>query len=431
MKMNQNNRHILVTEVDQLLSSMQIDSLIVGCSGGADSMALLSILNQLHKRIFVVHCNFHLRDEESNRDAQFVTTYCCKNNIPYIVVDFNTLNYCKIHKISIEMGCRELRYAKFHEVLKEKGYQRIAVAHNADDQAETLLLNLFRGSGVRGLGGMRIDSNNIIRPLLSITRERIIDYLNTEHIDYIIDSTNLESEYKRNFIRNEIIPIIKLKWPAITSRLCKTADVMQQEYDLSEQLYLEKLNHKAHELNFSQLESVSNPLWLISRFGRAYGASESQIYEMNQWYQDANRISGKHWEVNEGYIFAERTFFRYQSVNDIKEIEISSEEVNLNSGEKIDPNLIDANTLLTTLSPDELIFRHPQAGDRIHPYGMTGGQSVSKIMKDAKLSNIEKRNTILAVKKDTGDIIWIAGLKRSRKYLIQSESTIAYRYNVK
>ena len=180
--------------------------ILVGVSGGADSVALLLILKDLGYQIQALHCNFHLRDEESNRDELFVTELCHRNNIPLLVKHFETKEYAIQNNISIEMAARNLRYNWFYEILTETSAQCIAVAHHKDDQAETLLLNLIRGTGIRGLAGMYPLRNKIARPLLCVTRKEIISYLSQANQDYVVDSTNLKRDTTRNIIRLDIIP---------------------------------------------------------------------------------------------------------------------------------------------------------------------------------------------------------------------------------
>ena len=177
-----------------------IQSVILGLSGGADSVALLYVLRNIGVRIRAVHCNFHLRGAESDRDMNFCIELCRGLDVP----------------------CRELRYEYFHKKLKETGMDRIAVAHHADDNIETLFLNLFRGCGIDGLRGMLPDANNVVRPLLHVTRAEILQYLDVIGQAYVTDSTNLQSDYRRNFIRNELLPLIETQWTGARKAITST-----------------------------------------------------------------------------------------------------------------------------------------------------------------------------------------------------------------
>lgn len=197
---------------------------IVACSGGADSIFLLHILNKLGFECIVAHCNFHLRGEESDRDENFVRDYCKNENLILTIKSFDTMNYAIDNKLSIEMAARELRYNWFEEVRKEYDAQAIAVAHHSDDSIETILLNLIRGTGLKGICGIRPRNGYIVRPLLCINRNEIEEYLQSNHLGYITDSTNLENEYTRNKIRNIVLPILKEINPQIDSVMLSNAE---------------------------------------------------------------------------------------------------------------------------------------------------------------------------------------------------------------
>ena len=168
---------------------------LVALSGGADSVALLHILLHLGYRCHAVHCNFHLRGEESDRDELFVTDLCEALRVPCDVVHFDTRSYADEHKLSIEMAARELRYKEFERIRQAYEFDVVAVAHHQDDAVETLLLNLVRGAGINGLTGMRVKNGYVVRPLLCLTREELVDYLAHLKQAYVTDSTNLTDEY--------------------------------------------------------------------------------------------------------------------------------------------------------------------------------------------------------------------------------------------
>ena len=158
------------------------DKIVVALSGGADSVALLRVLLLEGYTCIAAHCNFHLRGEESNRDETFVRTLCCKLNVPLQVVHFDTTGYASQRGISIEMAARELRYGWFEQIRTEVGAKVVAVAHHRDDSVETFLLNLVRGTGINGLKGIAAVNGTIVRPLLDVSREEILEFLSLIHI---------------------------------------------------------------------------------------------------------------------------------------------------------------------------------------------------------------------------------------------------------
>ena len=187
---------------------------LVALSGGADSVALLRILLHLGYRCHAVHCNFHLRGEESNRDEGFVTDLCRSLGVSFEVLHFDTKAYATAHKISIEMAARELRYREFERIRKARSLSAIAVAHHQDDAVETLLLNLIRGAGINGLTGMRVSNGHVVRPLLCLSRDEVVRYLDCLGQSYVTDSTNLTDEYARNKVRLGVIPLMQQINPA-------------------------------------------------------------------------------------------------------------------------------------------------------------------------------------------------------------------------
>ncbi|KAA6337326.1 tRNA(Ile)-lysidine synthase, partial [termite gut metagenome] len=195
---------------------------LVALSGGADSVALLRILLSLGYDCEATHCNFCLRGEESDRDEAFVRELCRELHIPLHVTSFETSQYAKEKHVSIEMAARELRYNWFAEIKETSGASAIAVAHHKDDNAETLLLNLIRGTGINGLCGIRPKNGDIVRPLLCLSRDEITDYLRHIKQEYVTDSTNLQDEYTRNKIRRHILPLMREINPSIADSLVAT-----------------------------------------------------------------------------------------------------------------------------------------------------------------------------------------------------------------
>ena len=202
--------------IERILASQSLSGseagILVCVSGGPDSMALLDLMRQCPVKIAAAHVNFHLRPEECDNDQKLVEDYCNLHRIELHVKHFNTLEFARDNGVSVEMAARELRYSWFEEIRRSLGLAFIAVAHNANDNAETLLLNLTRGTGLRGICGMKGNGGScsrIIRPLLGIERKSIIDYLNNHGIKYAVDSTNASNDYKRNKLRNSVFPLLK------------------------------------------------------------------------------------------------------------------------------------------------------------------------------------------------------------------------------
>ena len=266
-------------------SGYKISSVLVALSGGADSVAAAYAIKKAGLKVKALHCNFHLRGEESDRDMEFVRYFCHEHDIPLEVIEFDTIQYIHAHKgESIEIACRNLRHKWFDEQLSLSGYDRIVTGHNADDNIETFFLNAFRGSGTRGLRGMIKDNGRIWRPLLNFHRKEILDYLESNRLNYVVDSTNLLSDYKRNFLRNEIIPKLRDEWEGLDTALDKTIQNVGAENELVEAMVKETLKDSESSDSETLADSVilafPAPLLLVQRFIDPLGPYKSTAQEV-------------------------------------------------------------------------------------------------------------------------------------------------------
>lgn len=247
---------------------------LVGLSGGADSVALADILVRLGYPVVALHCNFHLRGDESLRDEAFARAFACETlGIPFYKIDFDTAAYAARHRQSIEMAARHLRYAWFEAMRRRLNAQAIAVAHHRDDSVETLLMNLLRGSGIRGLTGIRPRNGYVIRPLLAVSRQEILDWLEARHLAYVTDSTNLSDEYTRNFIRHNVVPLLEKINPAARATLARSAAHLAA----AEPLYARTVE-EARAAVWETPRALSIPKLL------AYPSPDTVLYEMLRPY---------------------------------------------------------------------------------------------------------------------------------------------------
>ncbi len=243
---------------------------LVAVSGGADSVSLLDVLLRAGYKCFAAHCNFHLRGAESDRDEAFVRELCAQMGVEVEVKHFDTLLYARTQGVSIEMAARELRYTWFEEVARAHSCQAIAVAHHQNDQAETILLNLKRGAGIRGLAGMRPKSTNpmspdgvpVVRPLLCTTRDYIEYYLRDKrHLKWVTDSTNSDTSISRNAIREQLKSYSK----AEIEHMAQTAEYMQGYVDVLEgrdtrEAGIVRLYEELREYNFAETDKIYDAL---------------------------------------------------------------------------------------------------------------------------------------------------------------------------
>lgn len=430
--------------VARQLEESGVKRVVVGVSGGADSVALLTAMHSISAEmtILAVHCNFHLRGEESDRDMHFVERLCRRLGVGLRVVHFDVAAATAERRISTEMACRELRYEKFREIKAEIGADRIAVAHNRNDNVETFLLNLMRGAGIRGLRAMKEDNGEIIRPLLGISRDEILQYLEERRREcderdeegemlYVTDSTNLESEYRRNFLRNKVLPLLEEVWPEAQKSITTSIRNLQQEERILEGIEERYIDSDDTTLSLAKARECEDIEWVIRRFIARYGGNVTQSKEIARSVTALPYQSGKQWRVSGGRLLLERDTLEYLPDRREESIEIESRvyEMSDTLWSRIITSSLEM--LWTELSPKEITFRRHREGDRIEPMGMQGSCLVSRIMKDNKLSQREKEDVIVAEAKATGAIIWVENLKRGKLYPANRKSSTVYMYKRK
>lgn len=425
-------RHI-EQEVAKAIDKAGPRSVLVAVSGGADSVALLCacshIAPRLRLRLEAVNCNFHLRGEESDRDSAFTAELCKRLKVKLHRLDYNVSLYMGEHPgISTEMACRELRYADFHRICSEENLDRVAVAHNADDDIETMLLSMLRGSGSRGLRGMDMDNGSVIRPLLGVSRTEIEDYLSVIGQDYVTDSSNLTSDYRRNFLRRDIIPLLESRWPGARKSLNRTLSIMKEESEIVEEHYRRQLAELSPDPSSLLVYSKGVTTGTIMRFLEPFGGNPTIAEEImrsikKEYCQRRWRISGKYEAV------LERDRLKMTDLS----IEICRPQINW---EKLtmSPQLMDEikrnrshDIIYLPHGPEEYELRRQKKGDRMAPLGMKGTRLVSDIISDAKLDSNAKEDIGVLTRRSDGEIIWVTGLKRSCHDLVVPNAEYAYK----
>ena len=393
---------------------------IVALSGGADSVALLHVLLRLDYKCEAVHCNFHLRGDESLRDEAFVREMCHKMGVGLTVADFDTVAYAGEKKISIEMAARDLRYAFFEKTAAEHGADMIAVAHHKDDVAETMLLNLMRGTGIRGLHGIRPKNGIVVRPLLCVERNEIIEYLEGANIGYVTDSTNLKSDYTRNKVRLQILPLMREINPSIVSTLAQTAERMagaEKIYDKAIEQGKERVVVNGN-IDLASLAAEPSPEALLHEILSPLGFNGMQSDDI------MNNIDG---DSGKEYSSASHTIVRDRGMLLVEKKEGDSPRINMPlpmAGTIETPQgciaieqtefdgKIDKRPSVAMLDCAKLRLplqvRNVATGDRFRPFGMRGSKLVSDYLTDRKKSIIEKRNQLVVVDAQ-GEIVWLVG----------------------
>lgn len=399
--------------------------ILVGVSGGADSVALLLILKSLGYQVQALHCNFHLRQEESDRDERFVSELCRKNNIPLLIKHFNTKEYAARNNVSIEMAARDLRYNWFYDVLTDNNAQSIAVAHHRNDQAETLLLNLIRGTGIRGLAGMYPIRNQIARPLLCVTRDEILAYLNEIKQDFVTDSTNLEREATRNKVRLDILPQMAEINPSIVNTLSETCSILMSSLPFYEKKVEEELNRVKHndtEVSIPQLQECENTDVLIYEWLKDKGFTTSQHREIAESLEST---SGKIWESKAYRLLKDRDRLILQEKKEkVSGPQIIQEQVDSITETGPDLAYFDSDKIVAPIT-----YRTAKEGDWFIPFGMEGKKLISDYLTDIKATRFEKENQLLALCGE--DIIWVVGHRSDNRYKVDKDTRHIIRLRIK
>ncbi len=378
------------------------ECLFVAISGGADSTALLLIMKELGYKVQALHCNFHLRGEESDRDQAFVEELCRKHDVPLSVRHFQTEEYAKRHGISIEMAARELRYQWF------KG-KVVAVAHHRDDQAETLLLNLLRGTGLRGLAGMQPRHDSIIRPLLCLSRDEILAYLESKGQTYVMDSSNAERIALRNKLRLDVMPLLRDISSAVDEHLCLAADNIRHSlpyYIKGIETAFKELGITADTFPLSALSSRT----LLHEWLAGNGFNKTQEGEMLQ----AKRCEvGKMWYSTTHTVLRDREALLLILLKaDEGSMPLLRQEIVSCIGET-GPNIayFDADLLTAPIK-----VRPVREGDAFVPFGMKGRKLVSNYLTDKKVNRLQKAKQFVAT--CGNDIIWLIGHRNDNRYRV-------------
>ncbi|MBR5684747.1 MAG: tRNA lysidine(34) synthetase TilS [Muribaculaceae bacterium] len=404
---------------------------LVALSGGADSVALLRLLLDAGCRCYAAHCNFHLRGEESMRDERFVRKLCNRLDVPLIVNDFDVAAYQREHGGSVEMACRELRYTWFEQERERQGCAVIAVAHHADDQVETFFLNLLRGTGIKGLAGMERLNGNIWRPLLSVSRQDILDYLSAIGQDYVTDSTNAQNDYRRNRLRNIVLPIIEQQFPQSQERILDTIGNLKQDHDLLMSIVNNAIPDERH-IDIPRLLSQPQASTLLYHRLRHLGFNRSQCEQAVTAARQSH--SGRQFAAPNHIMHLNRQTIDIEPIGRQPDIAIPIDltadvlsPVNISisrNNPPFSPRMCDGKGKVAfdikLLDCQRIVLRRWRRGDRIKPYGLKGSKLVSDLFADLKLDHRAKRDTWLL--EADGDILWVLGYRASALYAVQRES---------
>ena len=413
---------------------IQNSKFYIAVSGGIDSMVLVHLFQHFRLEFGLLHCNFKLRGEESDADMRFIHDYCYENRLQLRIGFFETASIAKEMKVSIQVAARDLRYHWFYEQMEENNVQYVATAHHLDDNLETFLINLSRGTGLDGLTGIPAVNDKVFRPLLPFSREEIEKYAKENNLKWCEDSSNASDKYLRNKIRHHIVPVLKEINPNFLDSFQKTQNYLIQaqsivsdgesivyqevakelkdgtiHFDLKKLLQLPNfdayLYQWLHQFGFTAWDDIKD---------LAYAQSGKQVFSENYCLlknRDYLIVSAK---VNDT-IFEE--YFIEKGQKDVKI------PLNISICKVSDISTTDTNTIF--VDEDKLLYpltiRKWQEGDTFYPIGMHGKKKLSKYFKDEKMSLIDKANQWILCSEN--HVVWIIGKRQDDRFKITENTT--------
>ena len=433
---------------------------IVALSGGADSVSLLFVLKHLEHELGIgveaAHCNFHLRGAESVRDEEFCKQLCERLSVPLHLIHFDTQAYADLHRVSIEMAARDLRYGYFENLRRDIEAQDICVAHHRDDSVETVLLNLVRGTGLRGLRGIQPRNGNIIRPLLSLSRENIVQYLDALGESYVTDSTNLHNDVKRNKIRLDVMPLLRELNPSVSQSIFESSLRVGEALKVFDEAMKRSIadvtaTSPSHHLTISpsqpltisvdRLKQQPSPEYTLHEILSPRGFTSAQI---EQIYGSLDTCSVGKIVASDSHelAFDRGSLLVLPKTNaadaarsmripetgtyvfsDSLKIKVTMEDC----GDGYEPSraadcaCVDASDIKFPLT-----LRHIEQGDRFVPFGMNGMKLVSDYLTDHKKNVFEKRAQ-LVVTDAQQRIVWLVGERTDNRFRISKVTSKALR----
>ena len=430
-----------IKENELLLSGEKV---LIALSGGPDSVFLLHFLNKYKKKfkieIGAVHINHLLRGKNSRRDELFCKTICNELSIPFHFHRQNVNIYSKKNKISLETAGRKIRYDVFEKISKTYKYDKIVTAHNADDNAETVLLNLIKGTGIKGIAGIPVRRKNIIRPIISLKKTEILNYLEQNQFEYRIDESNLSNEFERNFLRNEVIPLINKNInPAFTNTVLNTSLNLQRlnsglaqiVNDLKSDLIVK--HNKSVSISTELIKTSSDFIisYLIKEIIDENFSVKLESKDLKKIFLLTKKLSGKSEELSGNLIaLRDRNKITVQKKSRLKNTdkkkisigsslkivsksfsisEVKKSEIKIGKSKNVE--FISADNL-----SDHFVVRQWKEGDKFTPIGMHGTKKISDFLNDIKINSFEKKEQ--PILENNGKIVWVIGKRLDDRYKI-------------
>ena len=424
------------------------DRILVALSGGPDSVFLLRFLVKYQKKFKIdlsaVHLNHMIRGKDAREDEQFCRNLSFSLGIKYYRVKKNVRLYAKKKNISLEEAGRNLRYKEFEKVLHKIGFNKIATAHNCSDNAETVLLNLIKGTGLKGISGIPVERKNIIRPILSLTKDEILEYLNFNKFDFRIDRTNFSSDFERSYLRNKIIPLIKDKLnPDLENAVLNSSEIFRKVSSFLDNEVLTKLNDsfefRDDELSIPVLKLKGINDEIKSYFLKSIIEKNFSVQTVFNDYKKIiyliNKEAGREIDLSQNLkAFRERDIIVIRRKQERKSfvpiplrigdsVNIGTRTLTIKNVDKA-PAKFSGSRQTEYISADEIkgsfVLRKWKQGERFFPIGFKGSKKISDFLNEMKVSSFNKKEQLVLTNRDR--IIWVPGFRIDDRFKINNKT---------
>lgn len=405
---------------------------LVAVSGGIDSMCMADLFlhSSLKPSFAVAHVNFSLRGECSDGDQQHVSDWCQANGIEFHTITVDTHSYASRNSVSTQMAARDLRYNWFRSLMEEKGFNCLAIAHNLNDSVETFFLNLLRGTGIRGLSGIREVNGAIIRPLMCFTRAQIEEYMTEAGLAHREDATNSESHYSRNRIRNEVFPNFRIINPSFLATISSEMKRFSQIEDILDELYSSRKGTLYTDspdgtrlIDIDALKAQGHTGYWLFRILDGYGFNDAQLCQIEM---SLDAQSGKSFLSQTHKLVRDREYLKIYRIGDMDSLpRLKVRKVA--KDQAFNPKELPSGTLCVDAAKvsSRLSVRYPKAGDRFRPFGMKGFKLLSDYFTDLKLDVEQKKRQVVVTcldKEGAEQIVAIAGRRIDDRFKVTSRT---------
>ena len=425
--------------IENKFPELKTSKFLLACSGGIDSVVLAHLCANTNLDFELAHCNFNLRAEESSKDAEFVQDLANELNKKIHITNFDTIGYVGLNKVSVQIAARELRYEWFAKIQEENTIKYLVTAHHADDDLETFIINLSRGTGIDGLKGIPSNTSNIKRPLLKFSQEQIMIFSQTHKLEWREDQSNEDTKYLRNKIRHQIVPLLKELHPSFLDNFIKTQQYLEQTAAIAqntiesvkENLFVPERG--AIKISIEKLQSLQPLKGYIHGLFKSYGFTEwENVVDL------LTAMSGKEIHSDSHRLLKDRAYLLLaplqkvlqETFNILEDTSFIKEPISI----KIEVVVALTKASLHTLYVDKEKLKYPltirkwKKGDYFYPFGMHGKKKLAKFFKDEKIDVLSKEKQWLLCSEN--QIVWVIGKRADNRFKVNSETKNILKFDV-